>query len=113
MAEMFNPPHPGEILEDALESLGLSARQFAAHIGASPATISRILRGEIAISPVMALKLAKAIPGPDAAMWLRMQAGYDLWQAEHSVDLSHISRYTGLESPTLLDTPVPHHHLGM
>ena len=68
MAEMFNPPHPGEILEDALESLGLSARQFAAHIGASPATISRILRGKIAISPVMALKLAKAIPGPDAAM---------------------------------------------
>ena len=113
MAEMFNPPHPGEILEDALEGLGLSARQFAAHIGASPATISRILRGEIAISPVMALKLAKAIPGPDAAMWLRMQAGYDLWQAEHSVDLSHISRYTGLENPTLLDTPVPHHHLGM
>ena len=45
MAEMFNPPHPGEILEDALESLGLSARQFAAHIGASPTTISRILRG--------------------------------------------------------------------
>lgn len=91
MAEMFNPPHPGEILEDALEGLGLSAWQFAAHIGVSPAAISRILRGEIAISPVMALKLAKVISGPDAAMWLRMQVEYDLWQAEHSVDLTHIS----------------------
>lgn len=93
MTRMFNSPHPGEILGDALEALGLSSRQFAAHIGVSPATVTRIVRGETAISPVMALKLAKAITGPDAAMWLRMQVGYDLWQAEHSTDLSRISRY--------------------
>lgn len=91
--KMFDPPHPGEILGDALEALGLSARQFAAHVGVSPATVTRIVRGEMAISPVMALKLAKAITGPDAAMWLRMQAGYDLWQAEHSTDLTQITRY--------------------
>lgn len=93
MSKMFNPPHPGRIVRSSLESLGLSARQFAANLGVSPASVTRLIKGEIAISPEMAVRLSAAIPGPDAAMWLRMQATYDAWQAEQRVDVSHIQRY--------------------
>ncbi len=89
---MHNPPHPGRLVASSLEALGLSARKFAAHIGVAPATVTRIMRGEIPISPTMAVRLAKAIDGPDTAMWLRMQAAHDAWQAEHNVDVSHITR---------------------
>ena len=98
MSKMFNPPHPGRILKSALEALDISARSFAKHIDVSPATITRVIRGEIAISPTLAVKLAKAISGPDADMWLRMQATYDAWQAEHSVDVTNITPYPYLES---------------
>lgn len=101
MTRMFNPPHPGRIVGSALEALGLSARQFAANLGVSPATITRLIKGEIAISPEMAVKLSAAISGPDAAMWLRMQATYDAWQAEQRVDVSHIRHYTVTEPEAL------------
>lgn len=97
---MFNPPHPGSIVKSALESLGLSARPFASNLRVSPESITGIMRGEIAISPEMAVKLAAAIPGPDAAMWLRMQATYDAWQAEQHVDVSRIHRYSTTEKPS-------------
>ena len=94
MAKIFTPPHPGRIVKSAMESLGLSARKFAANLGVSPATVTRLVKGEIAISPEMAVKLSAAIPGPDAAMWLRMQATYDAWQAEQRIDVSYIQRYS-------------------
>lgn len=104
MSKMFDPPHPGRIVGSSLKALGLSARQFAANLGVCPATITRIIKGEIAISPEMAVKLSAAIPGPDAAMWLRMQATYDAWQAEHSVDVSHIRRYSFIDSAESIPT---------
>lgn len=100
MSKMFNPPHPGRIVKSAMENLGISARKFAANLGVSPATVTRLAKGEIAISPEMAVKLSAAIPGPDAAMWLRMQATYDAWQAEQRVDVSYIQRYSINEAST-------------
>lgn len=94
MSKMFNPPHPGRIIRSAMGSLGLSARKFAGNLGVSPASVTRLIRGEISISPEMAVKLSAALPGPDAAMWLRMQATYDAWQAEQRVDVSYIQRYS-------------------
>ena len=42
----------------------------------------------------MAVKIAKALSGPDADMWLRMQADYDAWQARKAVDVSYIQTLT-------------------
>lgn len=94
MSRMFNPPHPGSIVAEELEYLNISARKFARHIGVAPSSVTRILNEEGPITPDMAVRLSKALAGPDAAMWLRMQANYDAWQAEHRVDVSHIIRYS-------------------
>ena len=98
MAVMFNPPHPGVFLKSALKSLNLSARAFAAHIGVSPASVTRLMNEETAVSPEMAVRLAQAISGPDAATWLRMQAEYDAWHASRNLDVSFISRLSSDET---------------
>lgn len=77
MSKMFNPPHPGTILAEELECLGISAREFARHIKVAPSSVTRILNEEGPVTPEMAVRIAKAIEGPDADMWLRMQASYD------------------------------------
>ena len=97
---MFNPPHPGSIVAEELEYLNISAREFARHIGVAPSSVTRILNEEGPITPDMAVRLSKALAGPDAAMWLRMQANYDAWQAEHRVDVSHIIRYSSSSPET-------------
>ena len=61
MARMFNPPHPGRMVAETLEYLGISTREFARHIGVAPSTVTRIIKEKSPITPEMAgcpLKLA-------------------------------------------------------
>ena len=81
--EMFNPPHPGEIVrEDCIVASGLSVTEAAAQLGVSRQSMSELINGRNGISADMALRLEKAGWG-DALSWLRNQASYDLWQARH------------------------------
>jgi antitoxin HigA-1 len=86
MKSALNHPHPAAVLrEDVLPALGLSVTQAAMQLGVSRVTLSRVLNGRAAISPEMALRLQAWLGkdrGGDAGLWLRMQANYDLWQAE-------------------------------
>lgn len=89
---MHKPPHPGEfIVEVYLEPNQISVREAAAALGVSPSTLSRLLNGATAVSPIMALRLSKAF-GRSPESWLAMQANYDLWKARHSAKLGKISR---------------------
>jgi addiction module HigA family antidote len=73
-----NTTHPGSILrEDVLPALGLTVTEAAKQLGVSRSALTRILNEHAAISPEMALRLEQGITGPDAAMWLDMQSGYD------------------------------------
>lgn len=79
---MYNPPHPGEILkEDVLPELGLTVGQFATHLGISRPHFSKILNSRASITAEMDLKLSEALGHPPG-LWIRLQAAYDLWQAE-------------------------------
>lgn len=80
MARMFNPPHPGEVLKDALPPLGLTVTAAARQLGVTRVALSRVINGRAAVSAGMALRLAQWLGG-NAESWLRMQASYDLWQA--------------------------------
>jgi antitoxin HigA-1 len=80
--KMHNPPHPGEILRhDVLPELGLSVTDAAAALSVARVTLSRVLNGRAAVSADMALRLGAWL-GNGAEVWMRMQASYDLWQAE-------------------------------
>ena len=82
-APKMPPVHPGEILrEDVLPALGATVSQAAKRLGVSRQSLYRLLAGNSAVTPEMALRLGKYCRnGP--AMWLRLQQAYDLWHAEH------------------------------
>lgn len=80
--KMFNPPHPGEILRELyIEPLGITITEFALKIGVRRATASDLINGKSAITPKMAIKLAKAFK-TSADMWLGLQMQFDLWWEE-------------------------------
>jgi addiction module HigA family antidote len=79
--QMFNPPHPGEVIRTlCLEPLGLSVTAGAKALEVSRKTLSELLNGKSGISPEMALRLSLAF-GTTAESWLSQQMQYDLWIA--------------------------------
>ena len=78
---MFNPPHPGELLQDTVLAEGrISVTEFAKKLGVSRVALSRVVNSRAAVSADLALRLAAALGG-SAESWLQMQAAYDLWHA--------------------------------
>lgn len=80
MSRMHNPPHPGEVLREYLPE-GMSVTEAAKRLGVTRQALSALLNGRAGVSAEMALRLSDAL-GTGAEMWIRMQAGYDLWQAK-------------------------------
>jgi addiction module HigA family antidote len=57
--------------------LGLSVTEGARVLGVTRQALNNVVNGKAAISPQMAIRLAKAF-GSTAEKWLRMQLAYDL-----------------------------------
>ena len=77
--EMKNPPHPGELVGDNLDELGISVTAAARGLGITRQQLHNIIAGRNAIMPEMAIRLEKAL-GSTADTWLRMQMNFDLAQ---------------------------------
>jgi addiction module HigA family antidote len=89
---MHNPPHPGEFITEVyLEPHDMSMRELATALRVAPSTLSRLLNGATAVSPVMALRLSKVL-GRSPESWLAMQSNHDLWHARRKVKLGKIAR---------------------
>jgi len=89
---MHNPPHPGEFINEVyLAPYGVSLRKLAERLDVVPSTLARLVRGQSAVSPEMALRLSVAL-GRTPESWLAMQHNYDLWQARKHVDLRKVKR---------------------
>ncbi len=80
----FTPIHPGEVLKDELEEVGLTQSALAKHIGVLPKTINEICRGKRGISAEMAMKLSKALGG-SPQFWLNLQNNWELSQINQAV----------------------------
>jgi antitoxin HigA-1 len=79
---MYNPCHPGEILwEEYLKPLKISITDFAKQIGISRKVLSDVVNEKAGISPVMSLRLSKAL-NKSPQFWLSMQMNYDLFQVQ-------------------------------
>ena len=82
---MKNPPHPGRLIKDDIEALGLSVAQAAEGLGVTRQQLYRVINGECGISAEMAVRLERGI-GSSAGAWLRMQMNYDLAQVQKRAD---------------------------
>lgn len=77
MTSMKAPAHPGRLLKDDIEALGLTIAEAAESLGVTRQQLYRVVSGTSGVSPEMAFRLEKAI-GTSADTWLRMQAAFDL-----------------------------------
>ena len=75
------PMHPGEILVEELEELGLTSGAFAEALDMPTDQVEAILEERIAITAETALRLSRYF-GTTAEFWLNLQKGYELRVAE-------------------------------
>lgn len=91
---MYNPAHPGEVLKALiLDALDLNITEAAEHLNISRKTLSKVINGNGAITPEMALRLELAFKKPTADHWLRMQNAYDLWQTRQNKNLLNVQPF--------------------
>ena len=71
------PIHPGEILAEELQEIGLTKNQFAKALHVPPNRITAIINGTRGITAETALRLGHYF-GTSSEMWINLQARYDL-----------------------------------
>ena len=76
--------HPGKILAEELEALGVTPAELARQIEVPPNRISQIIHGKRAITGDTALRLAHWF-GTQPEFWLNLQTSFDVRQAERQV----------------------------
>ena len=84
--------HPGPfLLEEFVKPYRLTIQETAERLGVTRPPLSNMLNGKAALSPEMAIRFEKAF-GVSAATLLRMQANYNLAQAEKAADKIKVER---------------------
>lgn len=79
------PTHPGEMLrEDFMPDYDLTVAGLAKSLGVSRQSVNELLRERRAVSPEMALRLARLF-GNSPEFWLNAQRAVDLWATAQSV----------------------------
>jgi addiction module HigA family antidote len=97
---MRTPIHPGEILADELEEIGISAAELARLIEVPANRVSQIIAGKRAITADTALRLAQYF-GMSADFWMNLQKTYelDLARKEAGETIKHIPQRPKAEAP--------------
>lgn len=76
--------HPGRILKEDLDDIGISARELARQINVPPNRITQIMRGQRGISGDTALRLGHWF-GMSPEFWMNLQKTYELNLARQQV----------------------------
>ncbi|MGH9947670.1 MAG: HigA family addiction module antitoxin [Pyrinomonadaceae bacterium] len=72
--------HPGKVLQDELDEIGVTQTALAGHIGVLPKTVNEICRGKRGISAEMAILLSQAL-GASPTFWMNLQSNWELSEA--------------------------------
>lgn len=82
----LSPTPPGEILlHEFMQPLDLTQYKLAKALDVPAIRISQIIRGQRAITPDTALRLARFF-GNTAEFWMNLQVGYELKTARLSLE---------------------------
>lgn len=94
------PIHPGEILVDELNEIGISAAELARTLDVPANRISQIIARKRAISADTALRLARYF-GTSADFWMNLQKTYelDLARQQSGKAISHIPQRSAALAP--------------
>lgn len=92
--------HPGEVLGEELKSRGISQKEFAESVGMQATHLSALIHGMRNITPALAAKLEKGLPGITASFWLGMQAQYNLDLSRKKLNTSAVVTGYGAHGET-------------
>ena len=73
--------HPGEVLKEELEALGITAAELARQIAVPPNRLSQIINGKRAVTGDTALRLGHWFK-TDPQFWMNLQAQFELVAAQ-------------------------------
>jgi len=85
----FRPVHPGVIVKDNVDALGITIEAFAEHIGVSRQTVHAIIAGRSSVTAEMAVRLGRAF-NTSSRLWLNLQSNHDVWEPERNESLARI-----------------------
>src|SRR5271170_1480404 len=92
--------HPGEILADELEEIGLSAKRLAEVIEVPPNRLYQLLAGKRSMTADTALRLSQYF-GISADFWMNLQSAYelDLARQENGKEIRRIPKRSETAEP--------------
>ncbi len=76
--------HPGEVLADELEEIGITAAELSRQIDVPPNRISQIVRGMHDVTADTALRLGQFF-GTGPELWMNLQKSYELDKAKAEI----------------------------
>ena len=90
---MKAPAHPGGLIKDNIDELGLSVAEAAEGLGVTRQQLYRVINGTHGVTPEMAVRLERAFGG-SAEAWLRMQINHELAKvrARPALEVKRLSR---------------------
>src|SRR5437763_4441341 len=91
MLRMKNPAHPGELVRETLDELGVSVADAANALGVTRQQLHNVVAARSDITTEMAIRLEKAL-GSTADTWLRMQVNYNLAKARKKTSSLKVKR---------------------
>lgn len=77
----FEIPHPGELLKEILDEMGISQYRFSKLSGIDPAVLSGIISGKRRITIETAIRIGRVL-NCGARDWINHQISYDLDHTE-------------------------------
>ena len=94
--------HPGEILKDELDEMGVAPTTFARQIDVPPNRVGQIIAGKRSVTGDTALRFGHWF-GVDPQFWLNLQAQFDLAAADRRVGqaVRALPTAAGLNRPPL------------
>ena len=76
--------HPGEVLKDELEEMGVTPTEFACQINVPPNRVGQIIAGKRSVTGDTALRFGHWF-GVEPQFWLNLQTQFDLVTADRRV----------------------------
>lgn len=96
--------HPGEILADELQELGVSPTELSRLIDVPPNRVTQIIHGRRNITGDTALRLGHWF-GTGAQFWLNLQSAYDIRLAEEKAGAEIARLPVRQPEPAAIDAP--------
>ncbi len=93
----MRPVHPGEILREELDELGLSANALSKALGVPVNRVTMILNGQRGVSADTALRLARYF-GTTPQLWMNLQKTWELRKVELAAGREIAERVTPRQS---------------